>query len=911
MNMPEIAQLISFLKRCYQADNRELSVFNFFGKSIQHRLLLKNADLIEGKHEWYPVSTEWGEEMAKKLAVYGKEKQLLLGAFFVVGKAEIAGEALSLCAPLLLRNLELIEHEEVYYLSFTEDNFTVNPSAVRALSADGEADIGELIIEALSGKQRLDFDAYHRIEEVLKEYGTGLHIPSPFSLESPASETAIKQSIRQNNGQLGLMPAVGACLVNKQVSNRDLLNELDTLIQADSFSPPLRQLLQRESIKIKDQTASNLYVPADLNLVQQGILKNMFNYAVSTVIGPPGTGKSFTIAGIAADCIAQGQTVLIAAQSDQAVDVIHQKIKENLGLEGIVMRGGRKGYKKELKARLEQLVYGKGVPDVSMRSLRQIRQEVSKLQKHIDQLEDMINRREREELSIGEYLLNHQELAWWKRLWLQWRKRRHQGIMPIYEMVQKLDHYYDKRQELFQKLVEMEFYHRLNEVIDYYWEDFKLFLQAVKARTGNKKEGLFEATRFEKITKAIPVWLVNCNDIGRVLPLQENLFDLVVIDEATQCNLASCLPVLQRGEQAVIVGDPKQLRHVSFLSGSRQSLMAKKCRLSVADRERLDYRKVSLMDLALQEASSSQQLHFLDEHYRSLPDIIQFSNKHFYSNALKVMSETPITRAEKNMHIHIQKGKRYKRGYNKVEAEAILAAVEKIIERENSLSPGLKQKIGILSPFREQVNYIQKQVEQQFTLEQLEAHRILIGTPFHFQGEERDVMFLSFVVDSDTHPSTFLYLNRPDVFNVSITRARIAQQVYVSLADDQISGQKGLFGDYLRYIRAWEQQDIHPPEQAFKDVFFNEVLAFLNDNFEVDIFPNYTIGNQEIDLLLVKGGDTYCINLIGYPGPYGTAFPVERYRQLNRMGAEVFPLAYSRWHWERETAEKNIMKWLN
>ena len=84
--MTHIPQIINYLRSCYQADNREFRLFNFFNSKVQNRLFFDSPDLIEGKNHWFPAPTKWAMEVEKKLKVYGKEKALQLGAFFLMGE---------------------------------------------------------------------------------------------------------------------------------------------------------------------------------------------------------------------------------------------------------------------------------------------------------------------------------------------------------------------------------------------------------------------------------------------------------------------------------------------------------------------------------------------------------------------------------------------------------------------------------------------------------------------------------------------------------------------------------------------------------------------------------------------------------------------------------------------------------
>ena len=163
------------------------------------------------------------------------------------------------------------------------------------------------------------------------------------------------------------------------------------------------------------------------------------------------------------------------------------------------------------------------------------------------------------------------------------------------------------------------------------------------------------------------------------------------------------------------------------------------------------------------------------------------------------MTATPVTIKEKNVLLHPIDGQRNPKGYNEQEADMIVTMVNNIIEKEKNLNKNLCQSIGILSPFRTQVNHIKTKIRKLVDLKNFKRHQILIGTPFQFQGEEKDVMMISFVVDDQSHPSTYLYLNRPDVFNVSVTRARSLQHLFTSVTLDQLNS-KYLFTKYLQEV---------------------------------------------------------------------------------------------------------------
>lgn len=132
-------------------------------------------------------------------------------------------------------------------------------------------------------------------------------------------------------------------------------------------------------------------------------------------------------------------------------------------------------------------------------------------------------------------------------------------------------------------------------------------------------------------------------DLSALAPLTPELFELAILDEATQCDMASCLPAFFRARRAAITGDPRQLRHLSFLPRERQRAIGTQWGLNAAELEMYDYREKSILDLMNDSIASQHQVAFLNEHFRSRPPIIAFSNRHFYQGNLKIMTSRPDT----------------------------------------------------------------------------------------------------------------------------------------------------------------------------------------------------------------------------------------------------------------------------
>jgi superfamily I DNA and/or RNA helicase len=133
---------------------------------------------------------------------------------------------------------------------------------------------------------------------------------------------------------------------------------------------------------------------------------------------------------------------------------------------------------------------------------------------------------------------------------------------------------------------------------------------------------------------------------------------------------------------------------------------------------------------------------------------------------------------------------------NGTEVDKLIGDVSELIRREEHLPAKLCHSIKILSPSRDQVDHLMESLTKCVPIASIEKHQIRIGAPHTFQGDERNVMFLSFAVDDQSHSASFRYLDKPDVFNVSITRARILQHVYASIGNGS-RGKTSLLDAYL------------------------------------------------------------------------------------------------------------------
>lgn len=269
------------------------------------------------------------------------------------------------------------------------------------------------------------------------------------------------------------------------------------------------------------------------------------------------------------------------------------------------------------------------------------------------------------------------------------------------------------------------------------------------------------------------------------------------------------------------------------------------------------------------------------------------------------MTQKPSTRVSEGVKLIKTGGKREKNGVNKEEYHQVLLKLRTIIDSQNEITTDLVDSIGILSPFRAQVDAISKNIIHQFTIQELERHQVMVGTAYAFQGQERDIMLLSLCIDNTSHHSAFIHCNKPDVFNVSITRAKKLQLVYHSLDTHEVDN-KYLLRDFLETYENKATIADGKGTAKGKDAFMNEVVDVLcKQNWKT--WPGFYIAGQVVDVLVKAEQQYFGIDLIGYPGEYEEAFTLERYKMLKRAKLNIFPLSFIDWKIKREVVLEELM----
>ena len=418
---------------------------------------------------------------------------------------------------------------------------------------------------------------------------------------------------------------------------------------------------------------------------------------------------------------------------------------------------------------------------------------------------------------------------------------------------------------------------------------------------------LLEAEDFKPLLEAFPCWCVTTYAVSGSLPMKPGLFDVAIIDEASQCDIASCFPILYRAKKAVIVGDDKQLPHLSFLETAKeQSFMSK---YEIADRYQLmwRFRTNSMFDIA---NYYSMRPVLLDEHFRSLPPIINFSNKEFYADRIRIMRQNNPN--EKVLEIvNVPDGKvDFDATRNLPEIEALVKRVHEIIVDNEKDNPDNPVSIGIISPFRAQVEQLKISLGKVISDYMIEKHKIEIGTAHTFQGDERDIILISWAFANNSFPQSLTFLQKPNLFNVAVTRAKNKMINFVS--KDYTDLPDGLFRSYLSYIKEYDEKytkviNKELDENVYKNSFEREAAEILR-NLGYEVQAGVELGGVNADLLV---NNKFVIECDGLKDNIKSNVKnMKKQAIIERCGFKVCRFSYREWLQSSEACVNRISNYL-
>lgn len=387
----------------------------------------------------------------------------------------------------------------------------------------------------------------------------------------------------------------------------------------------------------------------------------------------------------------------------------------------------------------------------------------------------------------------------------------------------------------------------------------------------------------EEAYKAVPCWVLPHWRVSEALPAELGLFDLVVVDEASQSDI-SALPALMRGKTLLVVGDDKQVSPSAVGVAEAQILDLRDRFLAEQPHGALMTPDKSIYDLASVMFAGNSVM--LKEHFRSVPAIIEFSNRTFYGGNIKPL-RVPRTTERLDpplIDVFVKGGVRNAREVNEAEAQAVVQEIQLILA-----DPALAgRSIGIVTLLgHHQAARITALVNQCISQVDILERDIAIGAPPVFQGRERDIMLISMVLgQGDRAVNTVAGMEQR--FNVALSRARDRMILFRSVAESELR-EGSLNSLVLQHFKQPFRQDVRRVaelkalcESPFEQEMFDELTT---RGYRVT--PQVQSGGYRIDFV-VEGseGRRLAIECDGdkYHGPGQWREDMQRQRVLERAG---------------------------
>jgi very-short-patch-repair endonuclease len=420
---------------------------------------------------------------------------------------------------------------------------------------------------------------------------------------------------------------------------------------------------------------------------------------------------------------------------------------------------------------------------------------------------------------------------------------------------------------------------------------------------------------------AVPAWVMPLQQVLASIPAQQNSFDVVIVDEASQADITS-LFLLWLAPRVIVVGDDKQCTPSEVSAGALDKVF-----------DRLDSYlgdvPIHLRATLTPRSSIFSMLRTrfgqvvrLREHFRCMPEIITWSSQMFYRDApLVPVRQFGADRLPPLRTTFVEGGYtegRYARLHNPVEAEAIVEQVEACLR-----DPAYDDKtLGVVVlQGQAQVDVIRNALLHRIPSEVLEERRLRIGTPPDFQGDERHVIFLSMVVGPEQRFATLTKNEYQRRFNVAASRAQDQLWLFHSVTPDRLSA-ADLRHSLLTYMRAAHQGSALPmPEGVTRDrrhpdfdsLFEQRVFLDLTER-GYHVTPQVEVNSRRIDLVVTGRGSKLAVECDGdawHTSAEQVQADLDRELELRRCGWTFWRVRESEYYLDTDRALGSLWETLD
>lgn len=623
----------------------------------------------------------------------------------------------------------------------------------------------------------------------------------------------------------------------------------------------------------------NLIFPFGLNQSQKTAVENAFSSQVSIIQGPPGTGKTQTILNIIANAVRNGKSVAVVSNNNSATLNVAEKM-EKYGLSFLTAFLGSLQNKKRFLDNqtgaypdMQAWVLPKEAEDKLHKEVRQLSEELNVMlgsRNRIAEIDQELLALKPEQFYFEEYYAGKrsakadaQQLSKLTSgklldLWLEYEHISGQKLGLLKKLLLSIcfsrwalslfscvpeeaipfiqDLYYknrivelqEEKTSLESKLRDYKFDRKMKELSSKSMQLFKA--EMARRYHWQQPRHIFEKSDFRgrsgEFNKEYPVIISTTYSVKGTLST-DYVYDYLIVDEASQVDLATGVLAFSCAKNIIIVGDQKQLPNV---------LTADDIRIADAiwDRYSFDDRYHFASHSMLASAAEIWQdvpSVLLREHYRCHPKIANFFNQKFYDGELIVMTEDNGEREVLSMYRtapgNHARGHINQRQIDVVQQEILPALIER----------GYRD-IGIITPYRDQVAAIQRQLGDTYE----------IATVHKFQGREKDAIVLASV---DNVIGEFV--DDPNMLNVAVSRA--VKSLAVVISDDE-RNQKTNYGDLAKYI---EYNNFEIVESKVFSVFdllykgyYRQRLEYLKKHRRISEYDSENLAFAVIEKVLLQ-----------------------------------------------------------
>jgi len=425
---------------------------------------------------------------------------------------------------------------------------------------------------------------------------------------------------------------------------------------------------------------------------------------------------------------------------------------------------------------------------------------------------------------------------------------------------------------------------------------------------------------------AVPVWIMPLHKVYDTVDPEEGMFDTIIVDEASQCG-PEAIPLMYLSKHILVIGDDQQISPEAVGVGRDQvHKLMDEYLYDFVHRDSFDIDS-SLFDHGRRRFHNPVVLR---EHFRCVPEIIRFSNDLCYSSTpLIPLRQCLPERLEPIKHQFIQDGYREGSSNSAINTNEAEKLVNTVIECCNDEKYDGKTMGVITLQGNSQHTIIQDMLLEELGAEELENRKLICGNPYSFQGDERDIIFLSMVAAPNERigPLTKPFDQRR--FNVAASRAKDQMWLFHSVSVNNLSATclRRRLLEFFQNPQSHISQGLGQNAEELRlqaheaDRTIEKAPAPFDSWFEVDvalkiatrgyrIIPQYDVAGKRIDLV-VEGKQTRLA--VECDGDYWHGLDeyekdVERQRQLERCGWRFHRIRESVFYANQEKSLEKLWK---